>query len=84
MATTKDRIHQLVEQLPDNELAAVERVLDDPVLRALLVAPADEEPLTHHEIAGILEARQDVAVGRTRRFTSVEDLISELNADETA
>lgn len=84
MATTKERIHQLVEQLPESDLAAVERVLDDPLLRALLSTPQDDDPLSPDEISGILEAKRDVAAGRTRSFTSVEELIAELNADEKA
>lgn len=79
---TKAQIHELVDRLPESELAAIERVLDDPLLRALLCAPTDEEPLTTDEISGILEAKRDEREGRVRRFASVEELIGDLNAND--
>lgn len=78
----KERIHQLVDRLPESELAALERVLADAMLRALLSVPDGEDPLTLDEISGILEAKRDTKAGRTRRFSNVEELISELNADQ--
>ena len=79
---TKAQIHELVDRLPESELAAIERVLDDPLLRALLCTPEDDEPLTSEEIGGILEAKGDAREGRTRRFATVEELIRDLNADD--
>lgn len=76
--TTKERLHQLIDELPDDEFPAVERVLEDPLLRALLCTPEEEEPLSPEEIAGILEAKRDVAAGRVHRFSNVEDLIADL------
>lgn len=82
MKATKAEIHALVDRLPESELGAIERVLDDPLLRALLSTPADDEPLTREEIGGLLEAKRDEREGRVRRFTTVDELIGDLNADE--
>jgi hypothetical protein len=82
MTVTKAQIHELVDRLPESELAAVERVIGDPLLRALLTPPPDDEPLIPEEIHGILEAKRDAQEGRIRRFGTVEELIADLNADE--
>jgi hypothetical protein len=48
----RDTLHRLIDELPESELAAAERFLHylrataDPVLRALLEAPLDNEPET--------------------------------------
>ncbi|MDQ3830117.1 MAG: hypothetical protein M3361_12610 [Candidatus Tectomicrobia bacterium] len=53
--TTKASLHQLIDTLPDTELEAAERYLlflremADPVRRALLTAPWDDEPETEEE-----------------------------------
>jgi hypothetical protein len=62
--TTKYRLHQLVDALPDNELDEAERLLaalmtDDPVLRAVRLAPLDEEDETEDERAAVQEARAE-------------------------
>lgn len=82
MTVTKAQIHELVDRLPESELAAIERVLDDPLLRALLSPSAEDESLTREEIIGVLEAKRDVREGRFRRFATVEELIGDLNADD--
>jgi len=54
---SKETLHRLVDELPDAEVQAAERFLEylralgDPVLRAFLTAPEDEEPLTPEEAA---------------------------------
>lgn len=67
-ATSKERLHRLVDELPDNELAEAERILealtiDDPVLRAVEMAPLDDEPETDEERAAVAEAREEAARG---------------------
>lgn len=70
---TKQQIHALVDQLPEETLPAAKKLLQslhddlpsDPFLRSLLLAPEDDEPLTDEQRAGIEEALQDVAEGRT-------------------
>jgi hypothetical protein len=74
MTVTKAQIHELVDRLPENELAAIERVLDEPLLRAPLCTPADEEPLSPEDIGGVIEAKRDVQAGRIRRFATVEGM----------
>lgn len=70
-AGTKERLHRLVDDLADEELPAAEQYLEqlragreDPVLRALLTAPLDDEPETSEERAAVSEAKQDLALGR--------------------
>ncbi len=58
--TTKASLHQLIDTLPDTELEAAERYLlflremADPVRRALLTAPWDDEPETEEERSNCL------------------------------
>lgn len=66
----RQRLRQLVDQLPEEELQAAHRYLQyllrvtDPVFRALLDAPEDEEPETPEEAAAVQEARDDARHGR--------------------
>lgn len=68
--TTKDALHRLIDELPESELATAWHLLEplralraesDPVLRAFLNAPEDDEPLTEEEIAAIEEGEADIA-----------------------
>jgi hypothetical protein len=76
--TVKEELHQLVEALPEREAHAARRFLeylrdrgaargaadhDDPVLRAFMEAPEDDEPLTPEEIVAIEEAEEEIARG---------------------
>jgi hypothetical protein len=67
----KATLHQLIEELPDSELVAAERFLAylrdmaDPVRRALLTAPWDDEPETEEERQAVQEAREQLARGET-------------------
>jgi hypothetical protein len=66
---TKEVLHRVIDTLPDSELEEAARLLaglgiDDPVLRAVLAAPLDDEPETPEEAAAVQEARDDVAAGR--------------------
>jgi hypothetical protein len=65
---TRDTLHHLVDALPDAEVDAAERYLaalqSDPMLRALLTAPTDDEPETDEERAAVAEAEEDVRQGR--------------------
>jgi len=69
--TTKERIHQLVDGLPDSEVHAALRFLEylrletsDPVARALKRAPEDDEPLTEEDLADLEAAERDWQDGR--------------------
>jgi hypothetical protein len=67
---TRERIHDLVDELAEETLPAVERFLErmrdggDPVLLALATAPEDDEPLTPEDEAAIEEGLADIAAGR--------------------
>ena len=61
---TKTELHQLVDELPESEIAPAKRFLEylrdthaDPVLRSLLMAPEDDEPLTQDDVAAIEEGQ---------------------------
>ena len=58
--TTKEALHRLIDELPENTLPGVERYLssvrDDSMMRALLAAPLDDEPTTAEEDASAREA----------------------------
>jgi hypothetical protein len=68
----RDTLHRLVDALPESELAVAERFLNylrataDPVLRALLEAPLDDEPETDEERRAVHEAREELARGEVR------------------
>ena len=68
--TTKEALHRLVEELPDDELGAAERALAalrdrtaDPVRRNVLAAPDDDEDETPEERVAVDEARGQAARG---------------------
>ena len=62
--TTKEKLHRLVDHLPESEVPAAERYLEylsvarqDPFFRALMNAPLADEPETEEERAAVAEAR---------------------------
>jgi hypothetical protein len=69
--TNRNRLHQLIDQLPEGHTTlAAERSLihlldfaDDPVLKALMNAPIDDEPLTDEERAAVAEGLADLESG---------------------
>ena len=67
---TKDDLHRLIDQLPDNELLPAMRYLEylrnmgDPVLKALIDAPEDDAPETDEERIAVTEAYDDLAEGK--------------------
>lgn len=70
--TSKARLHELVEQLPDEETAAAARFLEylrdvgsDPMRRVLDEAPEDDEPTTPEEDASAEEAWQEYKAGKS-------------------
>jgi len=69
--TVRQRLHILVEDLPEKEVHAALRFLeylhsseDDPILSALNAAPPDDEPVTEEDLAALEEAWEDVRQGR--------------------
>jgi hypothetical protein len=79
---SRDTLHHLVDALPDAALNDAARYLEalgtaDPVLRALLLAPEDDEPETDEERAAVAEAEEDVRQGR---LVSMEEIEREFGA----
>ena len=74
---TKEQIHHLVEQIPEDDLEAAARYLEylrdggDPFLRALANAPEDDEPETPEEAAAVAEAKEALARGEVISFEEV-------------
>jgi hypothetical protein len=65
---TKEALYQLIDALPECEWPEAERYLkglstDDPVLRALLLAPPEDEELSDDEAAALAEAEAERASG---------------------
>jgi predicted transcriptional regulator len=67
---TKQRLHRLVDELPESELHAAERFLqflgneaEDPLLTALRGTPIDDEPVSAEEEALVQHARDQMAAG---------------------
>jgi len=61
MATDKQQLYQLIDQLDAGQIAAVVHLLEvmtDPVARAIANAPVDEEPLSEETIQA-LDASQE-------------------------
>ena len=75
----KERLHELVDALPESKVETANRYLEclaglsecNPVLRAFLDAPEDDEPLTEEELKAIEEAEEDIRQGRTRPLDEV-------------
>jgi hypothetical protein len=78
--STKDKLRQLVEDLPESEVHAAECFLaylrdigTDPFLRALALAPVDDEPTTPEEDAAAAEAWQEYLRGEFRPWEEVRE-----------
>ena len=74
---TKEQIHKLVDQIPEDDLAEVARYLEslrdetDPMLHALANAPEDDEPETPEEAEAVAEARAALARGEVRSLAEI-------------
>ncbi|MBI2938965.1 MAG: hypothetical protein HYY04_00890 [Chloroflexi bacterium] len=87
MVTTRKKLHRLVDELPADELRAAERYLEylrnmaDPLVRALMEAPEDDEPLTHEEDAAVREAEEEIGRGEGIPWANVRRRL--LQTEET-
>ncbi len=76
--TTRETLHKMLDLLPESEWEQVYRVLEqrlakhDPVLRAFLNAPEDDEPETEEERAAVEEAYKDLKAGRVIPWDEVK------------
>jgi hypothetical protein len=57
--TARERIHQLIDQLTEEQAEALELEIK------LALLPVDDEPLTDEEIEAIEESRQEIERGET-------------------
>jgi hypothetical protein len=68
-AKAKERLHQLVDRVPDGEVHTAERFLeylatsDDPMMRALMNAPEMDEPLSDADREALEEGRRALEAG---------------------
>lgn len=68
-AKAKEKLHQLVDRVPDGEVHTAERFLeylassDDPVIRALMNAPEMDEPLSDADREALEEGRKALEAG---------------------
>jgi hypothetical protein len=85
--TTREQLHRLVDELPDDALRAVQIFaefaasratighhdrsdISDPVLRAFMEAPDDDEPLTAEDIEAIEEGSAEIARGEAMPWSA--------------
>lgn len=71
MTQPKTRLHQLVDQLSDDQVEPAERYLsslcdrdNDPVEYAMRYAPIDDEEVTDEDRKDIEKGHRDIAAGR--------------------
>jgi hypothetical protein len=65
--TIKERLHNVIEEMTDEEAEATLRRIQarrtDPLLRFLDAAPLDDEPVSGEEEAAVAEVEADRAAG---------------------
>jgi hypothetical protein len=63
--TTKEALHQLIDDMPDEQAEQLMSGLNnrDPITVSLALAPVDDEPETLEEAAAVREAREAVQRG---------------------
>ncbi|MFP5500965.1 MAG: hypothetical protein ACLGIN_00660 [Candidatus Sericytochromatia bacterium] len=77
--TTRDELHRLVDAFPEEEaaklLAFLRELPADPIERALVLAPIDDESLTQEDEVALAAGQQAIERGET---LSMEDLRRQL------
>ena len=79
---TKDELHKLIDDLPEDEIQAATLYLqhlrnrNDPVLAALLNAPEDDEPETACERKAVAEGMADLKAGH---FVSADEILDDIS-----
>ena len=77
MATTREKLRELIEHLPDEQLERAARLLSElsqltqSFDEFLASAPLDDEPTTDDDRAAIAEGREDDRSGRTIPLSNV-------------
>ena len=76
MTTVKEAFHRLIDDLSESEadllFGMVKAQRDDPFLRALALAPLDDEPSSPEEDAEAEEAWQQYLAGEGRDWEDVK------------
>lgn len=74
---TRERLHILVDAIPEDDLETVQQMLEqhatDPLLLALANAPEDDEPLTSEEDAAIREGEAAAERGEVESWEAVRN-----------
>jgi hypothetical protein len=74
--TTREKLIRAVLDLPEQDveraLTFVENELDDPLIRRLDSAPAEDEEISVEEETAAAEGRADIAAGRTASLAEVK------------
>jgi hypothetical protein len=71
-AGARAELHRLIDDLDDEQAARLLQIVGDPLERSLMLAPADDEPLTEDEAAAISEGE---AAYRRGDWVADDDLI---------
>jgi hypothetical protein len=86
MATTRERLHEILNALPESRLVDAEAVLEplvDPVLLAFLNAPEDDEPTTDEDLQALDDARAEYDRGETISLDAAMKGLSESRTDQS-
>jgi hypothetical protein len=72
---SREALHDLIDRIPEEELAAAQRFLQylavSPAYRAALSAPPDDEPVTEVDATAIARAREEVREGRVASHAEI-------------
>jgi len=65
---TREALHELIERIPEGEIAAAQRFLEylatSIAFRATRSAPPDDEPVTKGDVESITQAHSDIKTGK--------------------
>ncbi len=82
MVVTKQDLHQLIDEIPEQEHQAAAKYLqrlrdlvNDPIYKAFMNAPLDDEPVTPEERRLIDEAKAEVARGEVLSWEEAQGLL---------
>jgi len=78
LVSRRERLLRLVDAMHEGELETVETFIEfvhehgDPVLRAFMNAPENDEPISPEEEEAVREGLEDVAAGRMHTLEEVK------------
>jgi hypothetical protein len=75
---TRESLHELIDRIPEEEIAAAQRFLEvlaaGAAFRAARSAPPDDEPITSGDAEAIARAQRDIQAGKV---VSHEEILRE-------